>query len=299
MDLKKKAFLYLHISVFLFGFTAILGDIINVNYISIVWWRSIFTAFILVFIVKINTFKKVFSLNSLVKQVIIGIFLAIHWMFFYGSIKVSNPTMALIALSSSSLMTAILEPLIIKNAKWNNIDLLLGILIIPGFMLIFYNSNNLQQYGLWLGLIGTLLGTIFSILNKKWLIPSHELKLSFIQMATVFGIMSIFLFLFPNVLNEPFELIQGVDWFYMTIFVLLCTVLAYYLYLKSMNQISAFDVSIAFNMEPIYGILMAAIILQDYKNMSIMVYFGMLFITLVVFLDTYLKFKNKKVAKSI
>jgi len=294
MTERKKAFLFLHISVFLFGFTAILGDIIEVNFISIVWWRSITTAFFLLFIIRITDFKRVFTQKIIIQQIIIGFFLAIHWLFFYGSIKVSNPTMALIALSSSSLMTAFLEPLMVKKAKWNRIDFILSLMIIPGFMLIFYNSNSLQQYGLGLGLVATFLGTVFSILNKKWLVVGHEFKLTFIQMTTVFGVMSILLFIIPGLLNVDFEIIQGIDWFYMGIFALFCTVFAYYLYLKSMKKISAFDVSIAFNMEPIYGILMAALLLKDYKNMSILVYIGMIFITLVVFLDTFLKFKESK-----
>lgn len=294
MVARKQAFLFLHLSVFLFGFTAILGDIINVNFISIVWWRAMATSIVLYFILWLSKSKYKFSKKIIIQQIIIGSFLGISWLFFYGSIKVSNPTMALIALSSSSLMTAVLEPLIIKKAVWNKIDFILSLLIIPGFLLVFYNSDRLQQNGLWLGLISTFLGTIYSILNKKWIVKGEEFKLTNIHMLTVFVIMSILLFLFPNILNINFEPIQGIDWLYLSVFVLFCTVFAYYLYLKSMNEISAFDVSIAFNMEPIYGIIMAAVILKDYKNMSILVYIGMIFITLVVFLDTYLKFKERK-----
>ncbi len=290
---KKKAFLYLHIAVFLFGFTAILGDLINVNFISIVWWRGILTTLSLAIIINLKTFFKILSPKIILQQMLIGAFLAIHWLFFYGSIKVSNPTMALIALSSSSLITAILEPVIVKGYRWRRVDIILGILIIPGFLLIFYNSDSIQQKGLWLGLIGTILGVIFSILNKKWLIVGQEFKLTFIQMFTVFIVISIIFVLFSGVSNLfQFEIIKGYDWAYMSMFVLLCTVLSYYLYLKSMKHINAFDVSVAFNMEPIYGIIMAALLLQDYKNISVLVYIGMVYITALVFLDIYLKFKK-------
>jgi len=291
---KKKAYLYLHIAVFLFGFTAILGDLIDVNFMSVVWWRSMLTAFFLAIIVNIKSFLKILSPQIILQQMLIGFFLAIHWLFFYGSIKVSNPTMALIALSSSSLMTAILEPMIIKGYSWKKVDIILGILIIPGFFLIFYNSDNLQQKGLWLGLIGTFLGVIFSILNKKWLIVGQEFKLTFIQMFTVFIVISILFGVFSGKPDFRFESIEGIDWFYMSVFVLLCTVLSYYLYLKSMKYINAFDVSVAFNMEPIYGIVMAALLLQDYKQISVLVYIGMIYITGLVFLDIYLKFKKVK-----
>ena len=174
MESKKKSFFYLHLSVFLFGFTAILGDIINLNFPSIVWWRSFFTSIILFLIIKIGLLIKNIPIKYILRHILIGFILGIHWLFFYGAIKVSNPTMALIALSSSALITAILEPLMIRAAKLRIVDIVLGVLIIPGFMLIFYNSDQLQQKGLWMGLLASFLGATFSILNQKWLIRNKE-----------------------------------------------------------------------------------------------------------------------------
>ena len=293
MESKKKSFFHLHLSVFLFGFTAILGNIINLNYPSIVWWRSFFTSIILLFIIKISLLVKNIPVKYILWHILIGIVLGVHWLFFYGAIKVANPTIALIALSSSALITAILEPLMIREAKLRIVDIVLGILIIPGFMLIFYNSNQLQQKGLWMGITAALLGAIFSILNKKWLLKNKELKLTFIQLFSVLITISLFFLIFSGVFQLQFQIPRGIDWFYILIFALFCTVLAYYLYLKAIHHISAFDVSLAFNMEPIYGIVMAAILLHDYKEISFWVYPGMIFITVIVFLDTILKFKNK------
>jgi drug/metabolite transporter (DMT)-like permease len=297
MEKHKKAFLFLHLSVFLFGFTAILGDIIDLNFPSIVWWRSLLTSAILVFMVKISTFLKVLSPKIIIKNVFIGFILAIHWLFFYGAIKISNPTMALIALSSSSLITALLEPLMIRKAKFRLVDIVIGILIIPGFVLIFYNSDQLQQKGLWIGIGAAILGTTFSILNKKWLIAGKELKMTFIQLTSVVVTISLFFLFFSGTFNLRYQIPVGIDWFYMLIFALFCTVLAYYLYLKAFNHISAFDVSLAFNMEPIYGIIMAALLLKDYKEVSSMVYLGMIIIISLVFLDTYIKFKKGKIER--
>ncbi len=294
MEHHKRAFLFLHLSVFLFGFTAILGDIIDLNFPSVVWWRAMLTSVILIFMVKINTFLKVFSYEIILKNIFIGFILSIHWLFFYGSIKISNPTMALIALSSSALITALLEPVIIRKAKFRFVDLILGILIIPGFILIFYNSDQLQQKGLWFGIGAAFLGAVFSILNKKWLVKGQELKMTFIQLSTVVLTISLFFLLFSDLFKLNFQIPKGIDWFYMLIFALFCTVIAYYLYLKAFNHISAFDVSLAFNMEPIYGIIMAALLLKDYKEVSAMVYLGMTFITCLVFLDTLIKFKVQR-----
>ncbi|MEZ4906748.1 MAG: DMT family transporter [Saprospiraceae bacterium] len=288
MQDKAKAFINLHISVFLFGFTAILGDLISINFISVVWWRSFLTFIIFLFIIRIGVLFKSLPRKNIIQQFIIGIFLGVHWLGFYGSIKVSNPTMALIALSSSSLMTALIEPILNKNIKWKKVDIILGLAIVPGFILIFYHTSSIQQKGLWIGLLATFLGVIFSILNKKWLVIGQELKLTFIQMTAVWILLGI-LFIFPVF---HFEIPKGIDWLYFFIFTAFCTVLSYYLYLKAMNFLNAFDVSLAFNMEPIYGIFVAAFLLHDYKDISVFVYLGMLFIFTIVFLDTYIKLKK-------
>ena len=290
MQDKTRAFLNLHISVFLFGFTAILGDLISVNFISIVWWRSFLTFGIFLFIIRLGVLFKSLLWKNISQHFLIGVFLAVHWLGFYGSIKISNPTMALIALSSSSLMTALIEPVINKNTKWRKVDIVLGLAIIPGFILIFYNTDSMQQIGLWIGLGATFLGVIFSILNKKWLVIGQELKLSFIQMTAVWVFLG-FLLIFSNL---KFEVPKGIDWFYFAIFTLFCTVISYYLYLKAMNHLNAFDVSLAFNMEPVYGIIVAALLLHDHKDISMLVYMGMVFIFSIVFLDTFLKLRKDK-----
>ncbi len=294
MKNRTKAFIFLHVSVFLFGFTAILGELISVNYISVVWWRALFTSSILLFVFNFKDLFQIFSTKDILRHTLIGFLLAIHWLFFYGSIKLSNPTITLITLSSSSLITALIEPFVIKKSKWNYWDIIMGIMIIPGFLMIAYNSSEIQKTGILIGLVATLLGSFFSILNKKWLVSGHEFKLTFIQMLTVFVTVSLFFLLFTNTFSIQFEALEGNDWFYMIIFSLFCTVIAYFLYLKSMNYISAFDVSVAFNMEPVYGIMMAAFILHDYKNLSPMVYLGMVFISIIVFLNTYLKSSKDK-----
>jgi drug/metabolite transporter (DMT)-like permease len=293
MQEKSKSFLFLHISVFLFGFTAILGDIISVNFISIVWWRSFITVILFLFIIKLSDVFKVFSREKLFQHLFIGFLLGVHWLGFYGAIKVSNPTMALIALSSSSLITALVEPVLNRQVRWNKVDIVFGLLVIPGFILIFYNTNELQKTGLWIGLVAAFLGSVFSILNKKWLLPGHEMKMTFIQLFAVWALISVLFLLFSDLLNIRNEMPKGIDWFYFGIFTVVCTVISYYLYLKSMVYLNAFDISLAYNMEPIYGIILAALLLHDYKSISSIVYLGMLFITIIVSLDLFIKLKSK------
>lgn len=294
MQEKSKSFLYLHISVFLFGFTAILGDLISVNFISIVWWRAFISVILFLVIIQLPKFFMYFKLKNVLQHLFIGFLLGVHWLGFYGAIKIANPTIALIALSSSSLITAMIEPVLNRKTKWNRLDIIFGLLMIPGFILIFNNTNEVQKTGLLIGLGATLLGSIYSILNKKWLLPGHELKMSFIHLFAVWILLSILFAGFSDLMNVRFEMPAGIDWFYFGVFTIVCTVISYYLYLKSMIHLNAFDVSLAFNMEPIYGIIMAAVLLHDHKNLSSMVYIGMLFITAIVFLDLFLKLYDKR-----
>jgi drug/metabolite transporter (DMT)-like permease len=125
-------------------------------------------------------------------------------------------------------------------------------------------------------------------------LPGHELKMSFIHLFAVWILLSILFAGFSDLMNVRFEMPAGIDWFYFGVFTIVCTVISYYLYLKSMIHLNAFDVSLAFNMEPIYGIIMAAVLLHDHKNLSSMVYIGMLFITAIVFLDLFLKLYDKR-----
>ena len=261
---------------------------------SVVLWRALLTIAIYLLIINVPRLFRTFSTKQILQNLFIGFLLGVHWIAFYAAIKISNPTMALIAMSSSSIITALVEPLINRRIKWSPIDILFGILIIPGFMFIFYNTSQLQKTGLWVGLAAAFLGAVFSILNKKWIIQGHEMKMSGIQLFSVWLLLSFSFLFFTDGKNIIHQMPQGIDWFYFAVFAIVCTVLAYYLYLRSMDKLTAFDVSLGFNMEPIYGIIMAAVLLHDYKTLSPMVYIGMVFITLVVFLDLFIKIKYKR-----
>jgi len=292
--MKFRSFIELHISVFLFGFTAIFGGLIQLQLISLIWWRVIMTVLILAVIIKPIKFLKQSPSIFIIRHILIGLLVSIHWIAFYGSIKISNASMVLIAMSTTSFITALVEPLIIRSSKWKKFDILISILIIPAMMMIYYNANELQQTGLWVGLLASLVGAIFSILNKIWLVKGKEMQITFIQLSTVLFILSIILLISSMFSTNYFELPVGIDWIYLIIFAVICTVLAYFLYLRSMNQLSAFDVSFAFNMEPVYGLIMAALILKDYQELSVKVYMGMVLIFVIVSTHTFLKSKNFK-----
>lgn len=292
--MKLRAFLQLHLAVFLFGFTAILGDIIQLPVVSLVWWRVLLTVGILFLLIGPYRLSKTLNRKFLVRHVFIGALIAIHWLAFYGSIKISNASIVLIAMSTQSFFTALIEPLIIRGSKWRAFDLVISILVVPAMIMIFYNANQAQQLGLWIGLIASAMGAIFSIFNKIWIIDGKELEITFVQQGTVTLGLAL-LMLIPGIgTSAAFRFPVGIDWLYMIVFAGICTVLAYYLYLRAMHWLSAFDVNFAFNMEPVYGLLMAALILHDYQEISPKLYLGMGFVILMVLVHTLLKSKMKQ-----
>jgi len=229
------------------------------------------------------------------RHVFVGILVSIHWLAFYGSIKVSNASIVLIAMSTTSFATALVEPLMIKSSKWKSFDLVISILVIPAMILIYYNANEVQQLGLWIGLFASFVGAVFSILNKMWLIDGKEKEIIFVQQGTVWLSLSLLIGVLALAGSNHFEIPDGIDWFYLLVFAVVCTIVPYFLYLLSMKFLSAFDVSFAFNMEPVYGLVMAAFILNDYQELSIKIYLGMAFILGMVILHTFLKSKRSRV----
>jgi len=293
--MKLRSFFQLHISVFLFGFTAILGDIIRLPLVSLVWWRVLLSIIILALILDPRKLFTNIDRRLWLRHMLIGLMVSIHWLAFYGSIKISNASIVLIAMSTTSFMTALIEPLIIRSSKWRSFDLIISLLVIPAMILIYYNASEVQQTGLWIGIFASFIGAVFSILNKIWIVKEKEMEVTFIQLGTVtVSITALMLIMGLVGVQNVLVLPSGIDWFYLFVFTAICTVLAYFLYLRAMHWLSAFDVSFAFNMEPVYGLIMAVFILKDHHEISLKIYLGMAFILVLVIVHTFLKSRKKK-----
>ena len=269
-----KAYAQIHIAVLLYGLTAILGDVIALSAVMIVWWRVLITSISLFMIIKLGK-----TLLNLPRKLIfiylgIGVIIALHWITFYGSIKLSNASVALICFSTTALFTAILEPLITKRA-FSYVDLSLALLIIPGMWLVVSGTDSAMHLGILVGLISSFLIALFAILNKIHIEKTDQYTISFLEMsgATLFiSLLLPVLFFLDSDLG--FMPPRSIDWLYLLILSLLCTTFAYVLSLKALRYINAFAINLVFNLEPIYGIVLAAIILNERKELSAGFYLG-------------------------
>ena len=300
MDNIKKAYLELHFTVFLFGFTGILGKLISLNELPLVWWRMFLTSLSFLFFIKTiqNAIKKVDG-KFIIHLMFIGFLVAIHWVCFFGSIKYSNVSIALITFSTTTFFTSILEPLMTKS-KFKLSEILLGLLIIPGMYLIV-NAVRLEYLtGVFLGILGALLATIFSIMNKKVIHKMDSLSITAIELSSGWAFLCLILPVYFYFSNDATFLPKGwEDIVYLLILSILCTTLAFILSLRVMKYLSAFVVNLTISLEPIYAIIMAVILFNENEELTPTFYIGAIIILLAVFGHPILKkLQKKRLSKS-
>ncbi len=290
MSDKVRAYLYLHICVFLWGFTAILGKLISLQALPLVWWRVFISTLTLALILPRAPLRALSS-NQLFRLGGIGVLVGLHWLCFYGAIKLSNASIAVATMATASFFSALAEPLILKKpGKWY--ELALGILILPGMALLVGNIDWSYKIGFGVGVLGALLAAVFTALNKQVLdsaSPPPPLAISFVELFAAWGVCTLALpFVWlgrPDLVFVP----SPTDWLWLMVLAWLCTVLTYYLSLLAMRHLTAFVTNLSINLEPVYGVVLAALIFQEHKELNKGFYLGVGIILLAVFSHPFIK----------
>ncbi len=290
-----KNYLHLHLIVFIWGFTAILGALISIDAIPLVWYRMLLAAFF-IFLYFIFT-KKSFKIDARigVKFLFGGLIIALHWITFFGAIKVSNVSVALVTISTGALFTSFLEPIFFKR-KINYIEILFGLIVVLGLYLIFRVETK-YWLGILLALISAFLSASFSVLNGLYIQKYDATIISFYQI--LFGVIAITVyFIFNGNFTPEFFQLKSTDWFYLIILSSICTAYAFVVSVKLLRYLSPYTVMLTINLEPIYGIILAVIIFGDKEKMHPQFYVGALIILLTVLVNGLIKNKQSKVAQS-
>ena len=277
----------LHLTVLIWGFTGILGVLIQVSALHLVWYRVLIASVSLFvyFVVKRRSIK--ITRNQFLQYVITGGLVGLHWVLFFESIKVSTVSVTLVCLSSLTLFTAILEP-IIKKQKIASVDIIAGIIIILGIYLIF-TFETTYILGIILGIGAAFCASIFSIINSNLIKKGSAPVISFYEMLGAFLWISLFM-LITNRFDNGLILQQS-DLIYLIILGTICTATAYVLAVAIMKELSAFTVALATNLEPIYGIILALIFFGSEEKMSAGFYAGATVVLGTVLLFPYFKKK--------
>ena len=296
MQLKSKAYLQMHIATFLWGVTAILGKMISISELPLVWYRVLLVSISMCFIPKLFTNVKKLSKNALLKLIGIGIILTTHWVMWYAAIKYSNASVAVSCIACVSLFVAILEPLI-NNTNFDTSNLLLGIFIIPGILLINQSLDFNYKTGFVLGIIAACLAALFSIYNKKYTQEIEPNVITFVQMLSGLIFLTCCMPIYSHYNAGTFSIPNGKDIILLLVLSLCCTVIPYNLFLRALKVSDAFTTSLINNLEPIYGIIIAAILLNENEQLNWKFYIGTFIILLAVFIHAVLThYQHKKIS---
>lgn len=297
LDDRLKNYLHLHLIVFIWGFTAVLGALITIDFIPLVWWRmSIAVAMIFVYMVIMKVPFQWRGVGSLSRKralsfLLAGFVIALHWVTFFGAIKASNVSVTLAMLSTGAFFTALLEP-IFTSKKFVWYEVFFGVIIIGALYYIFQVESQYIK-GMVLGLISAFLSAVFSIINVKFAREHHPATISFYELLSGVALLSVYFLFVPTSFVMPAALTTN-DWMWLGILASICTAYALIASVHVMKVLSAYTVMLTINLEPVYGIFLAFLVLGDAEQMTPQFYTGAVIIILVIITNGILKTRIKK-----
>ena len=269
--LMKRALLHMHLAVILWGFTGVLGRAITLSAPVLVWYRMLFTFLIMGGILTMRQLWVKVERKDLGNLFVIGCLISLHWVAFYAAIKFANVSIALVCLSTASIFTSLLDPLVNKG-KHDLGEVLLGLLAIAGVYLI-YRFQEFYGKGIAAGIVAAILSSAFTVLNKRIAHKYPSRTMVFYEMLSGWGFLTllipVFLWLMPGAALVPAGNSgwPGSDWIWLAVLSLCCTVWAQSLALSALKKLSSFTVTLSVNLEPVYGILLAFLCYHENKEL--------------------------------
>ncbi len=285
---KYRYHLLLHIIVFIWGFTGILGKLIHIDAYHIVWHRTwIAVAGVVIFLLFTKRKITLPTRKASLKAAGVGLIVALHWMTFYKSIELSTASLGILCLSTTTLHVTWLEPILFKK-KFSVTEFLLGLVVIYG---IYYASDDfsLNDYdALIYGLFSAFFAALFSILNSKLVQETSSYQLTVYELGAGFLFVTVWL-LFSGDLDTSIFVMTGTDFLLLLFLGLVCTSLAFILSLEVVKRLGAFTTALTINLEPVYTILLAVVILNEDAVLNNSFYVGSVIIISVIFINSLLK----------
>ena len=281
-----KSYLKLHLIVFIWGFTAILGALISIQADALVWYRMLIAAvFLFLFILfKKESFR--IPTKEFFKLIFVGLMIAAHWILFFEAIHVSNVSITLAVFSLGAFLASILEP-IFYGRKVLLYEVFFGLIIIAALAMILQVEIKYFS-GIMYALASIIIGVLFTLMNGK-LIEKHEPSvITFYEFLAGVFFISIY-FLVTDKFNANFFILTESDWMYLLILASVCTAYAFTASVKVMRILSPYTIMLTTSLEPVYGIVLAYFIIGEKEKMSTEFYFGALLIVITVILNGIVK----------
>jgi len=285
MNPHRRALIELHICVVLWGFTAILGKLITLPALALVWWRMLLVTMALA------CFPRVWrGLAGIPPRLIaiyagIGTVVAVHWLTFYGSVKLANASVAATTMALAPAVTALIEPAI-TGARFERHNLLLGILVIPGVALVVGGIPGSMQTGFWVGVVSAGLAALYNALNKRYLGHHDAMAVTWIELGAGFLLVAALgstmaPFAAPDGGSVVLPSVQDGAW--LAVLAILCTLIPFAISLATLRHLSAFTAQLAINLEPVYAIVIAVLFLGEARDLDVLFFLGVAIVIGAVF----------------
>lgn len=283
---KLGSYLNLHLIVFIWGFTAVLGALITINADALVWYRMLIASVFLVFFILHKKKSFVVPPKEFVKLIFVGFLISIHWIFFFKAIHISNVSITLAVFSLGAFFASLLEPLFYgRKVLWY--EVFFGLVIIAGLGIILQVEMNYFA-GMMYALVSVIVGVLFTLINGKLTEKHDSSVITFYEFLAGVVFISIY-FLFENKFDANFFILTANDWILLLILSSVCTAYAFTASVKVMRKLSPYTIMLTTSLEPVYGIILAYFILGDKEKMSFEFYVGALLIVLTVILNGVVK----------
>ncbi|MGL2963737.1 DMT family transporter [Flavobacterium sp. RSB2_4_14] len=286
-----KSYLHLHLIVFIWGFTAVLGALITLDALPLVWFRMLFAVGFIVIYIWYKKMPIKISTKTALQFLIAGFIIALHWFTFFRAIKISNISITLACLSTGAFFTSLLEP-ILYGKKIVFYEVFFGMLVIVGLYIIFNVEGN-YFWGILTALTSAFLSALFAVINSKFVKTHDATVISFYELSGGVIFFTLLLIM-TNSFSSNFFVLSAKDFMYLLILSSVCTAYAFIASTSIMKFLTPYTVMLTINLEPIYGIILAVLVFQEKEKMSFEFYIGAFIILLTVLLNAILKSRKVK-----
>ena len=287
MTASRRAHWQMHFCVLLWGFTAILGKLITLTALALVWWRMLLVTVALLLVPRVWRGLRGLPTRLLASYAGVGVLVALHWLTFYGSIKLANASVAVSCIALAPVFLALVEPAI-AGRRMDPRELVLGIAVVPGVALVVGGVPAGMHWGIVVGVASALLVALFGAYNKRLIEHADPLTVTCVELGSgmVFlGAIGLPLAWLGLVDSSAASFMPGArDAVYLLILAMACTLLPFALSLVALRKLSAFQAQLAVNLEPVYAIALAIVLLDEQRELGMSFYLGVAIILLAVFI---------------
>ncbi len=295
MSPAAKARLQIHFCVFLWGFTAILGKLITLAALPLVWWRMLLVSGTLLLVPRVWRALRVVPLRLALAYAGIGVIVSLHWLTFYGAIKLANASVAATCIAVAPLFLAFLEPLLARR-RFELRELLLALVVVPGVALVVDGVPAGMRLGVAVGVLSALLVATFSALNKRLVAHADPLAVTALELGAGAAFLTMLAPLLPHS-GSAWPLPDAHDALLLLTLAYACTLLPFALSLHALRQVSAFSMQLITNLEPVYAIILAIVLLHEQRVLDARFYLGVMVILGAVFLHPLLSRRRRHEAQ--